>query len=245
MHTAGSLEDLGAGQETPTQDSPAMLYAQVAEHGIDHVQRPITRSAKTYFLGEAFSLTYVINEILAPFLRGPNLQYQRRLHYPISEASSFTKTQTENPSLAQAILLQERGIYRALPQEHTAEFLKFYFKWFHPAFPIIDKDQFTGQVENGESSLLILNAALMIAVTICPEADLVAAGLPDRYAAREIFYRQAKLLYDEDADVDKINIVVGTFLLSFWWGGPDESKDSWHWLGISVSQAQSLGMHRS
>lgn len=234
-----SPNDIHDAQTPPRQDSAAMLYAQVAERGIDQVQHPITQSAKTYFLGEAFSLTYVINDVLVPFLRGATPINQRRLHYPIP------KTSHANPYLEQKTLLKNRGLYHALPRIHTAKLLSFYFKWFHPAFPILDQVQFTHQVEVDEPSLLILNAVLMIAVTICPEDDLVAAGLPARYAAREIFYRQAKLLYDEDADVEMMNVVVATFLLSFWWGGPDESKDTWHWLGISLSQAQSLGMHRS
>lgn len=33
--------------------------------------------------------------------------------------------------------------------------------------------------------------------------------------------------------------------MSFWWATPVDSKDTWHWLGIAISLALTIGMHRS
>ncbi|KAH8704968.1 hypothetical protein BGW36DRAFT_421549 [Talaromyces proteolyticus] len=218
-----SLHNLDTVQPASREDSPAMLYAQVAECSINHLQHLITPSARTYFLGEAFSLTYVINEVLAPFFKGSTPNHQDRLHYPIPEAS-HRRTQVDTSYLEQINILQNRGVYHYLSNHHIQKFLNFYFKWFHPAFPILDQEQFNHDVRSNKLSLLLLNTVLMIAVTICPATYLVEAGIPERYAAREIFYRQAKLLYDEDTDKDKLRIVIGTFLLSFWWGRPMSRK---------------------
>lgn len=221
------------------------LFAQVAEQRISSVQRPITKSARTVFLGEAFSLTYVINDVLAPFLSAtPN--FQRRLHFPIAEhTTDAVRSRKRKLSHDQRETLQKRGIYYELPAIQKRNFLDLYFEWFNPAFPVLDHADFLWQSEAGELSLLVENVVLMIAVTICTAEDLAATNLPNRYAAREVFYQQARLLFDSDLDVDKLDLIIGALLLSFWWGGPDEQKDTWYWIGIATSLAQSLGMHRS
>ncbi|RAL03109.1 ALDH-like protein [Aspergillus ibericus CBS 121593] len=80
---------------------------------------------------------------------------------------------------------------------------------------------------------------------MCSSADLALAGLSHRHQARETFYRQTRALYESDSDPDKIINVVAVFLISFWCGGPNDQKDSWHWLGIAIGAARSLGLHRS
>jgi len=32
--------------------------------------------------------------------------------------------------------------------------------------------------------------------------------------------------------------------MTYWYEGPDDQKDAWHWLGIAISLARCLGMHR-
>lgn len=224
-----------------------MLYAQVAEQGISPLQSPITQSVRTIFLGEAFSLTYVAKDVLAPFLSNTPQSGQRRLHFPIVESHASYPARSKKRLLVmeQTRVLQQRGIYCPLATDTQMKFLDMYFAWFSPGIPVLDRDSFLDNVQAGEVSLLLLNSVLLIAVTICKTDELVAAGLPSRYESRAKFYQQAKTLYDADLDTDKVDLVVSTFLMSFWWGGPDDSKDSWHWLGIASSLAQSLGMHRS
>jgi Fungal specific transcription factor domain len=94
-------------------------------------------------------------------------------------------------------------------------------------------------------SLLVVNSIPMIAVTICDQDLIKLLGHNDRHAARITFYQQARALYDADYEKNKIQSICGVFLISFWWGGPDDQKDSWHWLGIAIGMAQSMGMHRS
>ena len=116
---------------------------------------------------------------------------------------------------------------------------------FHPGFPVLDQNEFLQQVAAGEASLLVLSAVLMVAVTICPEDLLQLPEGVSRHDARSVYYHQAKSLYDADQEPDKFQTIAGVFFMCFWWGGPDDQKDSWHWLGIASSLATSLGMHRS
>lgn len=94
--------------------------------------------------------------------------------------------------------------------------------------------------------MLVPNAVLLIAISICDKATLRAAGFQDqRSSGRAIFYNQAHALDNADLEPDKISTLVGMFFMSFWWGGPDEVKDSFHWLGVAANLAQALGLHCS
>ncbi|KAK5001611.1 hypothetical protein LTR39_006911 [Cryomyces antarcticus] len=42
-----------------------------------------------------------------------------------------------------------------------------------------------------------------------------------------------------------LTIVQSLFLMSFHWTRPTDQKDTWHWLGATISLALTLGMHRS
>jgi hypothetical protein len=44
-----------------------MLYAQIAERGVSQTRSPIHNAGRSVFLGEAFSLTYGVHDVLAPF----------------------------------------------------------------------------------------------------------------------------------------------------------------------------------
>lgn len=223
-----------------------MLYARIAEEGVDQHQQLVTDASKSVFLGEAFSLTYVVHEVLAQFL-ATSANHQRRLHFPLTVASGgfggtlschqIAERQTEYLHNAELLYVPTPVVLHQL--------LDTYFDAFHPAFPILDQGDFLHSVNTKGASLLILNAVCMVAVTLCEDVLLTSLGDKDRYEARSLFYQQAKALYDADLEPNKVNNVIGVFLMSFWWSKPDDQKDSWHWLGIAASLAQSMGMHRS
>ncbi|KAI3113376.1 transcriptional regulator family: Fungal Specific TF [Penicillium roqueforti] len=228
------------------QDSDCRFYLHIADQGVSSTPQPISSQKGTLFLGESFSLTYVVHDVLAPLLStecAPN--YRRRLHFPVDEGFDPSMRGQQNMVEAQTKLLHSRDLWFHPDQRALEQLLAIYFKWFHPAFPILEKSTFLQKYNGNQLSLLLLNGVLMIAVTVCDEADLALLGLQDRYKARQLFYKQARALYETDSDPDKINNVVASFLISFWWGGPNDQKDSWHWLGIAISSAQNLGMHRS
>jgi hypothetical protein len=223
-----------------------MIYARIAEDGIDQPHQPITDASRSVFLGEAFSLTYVIQDVLAPFLAtAPHSQ--RRLHFPLASQGhgSVQPPATADIIRQQDEFLKKQDLSFKLSKQSTDSVLVAFFSNFHPAFPILDPATFLPAVSADEESLLVLNAVLMIAVTICDDETLHQAACTNRYAARSLFYHQAKALYDADREPDKVKNIVGVFFMSFWWGGPDDQKDSWHWLAVAASLSQSMGMHRS
>lgn len=210
----------------------------------------------TFYAGESFSLTYAIHEVARPLLQRhirPGSDQRDANHSPpqlyfsiAKESDPSTFKSLPDVVLAQLQTLRERGACHLLDQDTTLKLLDGYFTWFHPGFPVVDQRQvFVNRFLDNKLSLLVLNAVLLVAISICDDDLLESTGFATRHQGRECFYHQAKILHDNDLDADKVNNVVATFLMSFWWGGSNDQKDSWYWLGIAVSSAQSLGMHRS
>lgn len=227
-------------------DSPEMLYAQVAERSVIASQTPIRHTGDSIFLGEAFSLTYVVHDILGAFVSGTTPSH-KRLHFPILE-SKASQSQLHRPNdvaSRQQKILEDKNVLRIAPPILLSQLLRTYFEGFHPAYPVIEQMKFESTTSALQQSQLVLNAMLMVAVSICDMQIVRELQFCTRREARHAFFKQARILYDEDAEPDKISNICGTFLMSFWWGGPNEQKDSWHWLGISTGLAQSLGLHRT
>lgn len=224
-----------------------MLYAQIAESSVNAKDEPMSDVEDCVFLGETFSLTYVVHDVLAPFLSKTPL-YQKCLHFPISSASirhpGFPPVH-DNQTMNQVNLLKEQGLFHRPSPKILRHMLDAYFNYFHYAYPIVEKSRFLDPAQAVQQSQLVLNSVLMIAATLCEEQTLKTAGLGDRHAARSLFYRQARCLYDADAEYDKLNNIRALFLMSFWWGGPNDVKDSWHWVGTAIIIAKSLGLHRT
>jgi hypothetical protein len=69
-----------------TGEPSGMLYARIVERGVSQTRSPILNVGRSVFLGEAFSLTYVVHDVLASFL-GTSTRYQKRLHFPITDTA--------------------------------------------------------------------------------------------------------------------------------------------------------------
>lgn len=251
-----------------------------ATHGGPNLPLPVI---ETVFLGEAFSLTYMLHDVLAPFLAADAHRFQRRQHLPLltnrptcpradvvaRQAAYLRSEGLGGPDMFAGAGAEEEHENRHgndSPDDADDPLLRCYFDHFHPAFPVVHAAQFRAAVAARTASLLVLTAVRLVAVTICADALLVeaarssgvacdaadkTAGSPGkaslqiRHVLRRRYYRQAKALYDADLEPDKYDTIAGAFLMSFWWDGPDDQKDSWHWLGVATSLAQSRGMHRS
>ncbi|KAI9871346.1 MAG: hypothetical protein M1830_003011 [Pleopsidium flavum] len=142
-------------------------------------------------------------------------------------------------------LLQRKGAF-TLPEKNVRDqLLRTYFDCVHPSFPILDRPEFIRLNVNNHLSLLILQSVYFVAATHCEESLILEAGFRTRHSARLTFYKRAKALYDADYEANTVTIVQALFLMSFWWGGPIDQKDTWHWLGAAIGLAQTKGMHRS
>jgi hypothetical protein len=93
-------------------------------------------------------------------------------------------------------------------------------------------------------SLLLFQAVMFAGTAFIDLKHLQAAGYPNRKAARKVFFQRARLLYDFDYEVDRISLVQSLLLMTYWYETPDDQKDTWHWMGVSLSLAHTIGLHR-
>lgn len=227
----------GQSSEIPCQqDGPEMLYARMADQGSPDTHAE--QSSRTYYLGDSFSLAYIVKTVCRPSGTGEPDSGMVHHYIPATVTDGPVRTQVEDPPSV-------RDASITPPKEISDELVGIFFDCFHPAFPVFDRGVFAARYERGEMSLLVLQTIYMLAFTVCNEELVIRAGYRDRPTARRTHYLRAKALYDADGLNDRVILTAVLFLLSFWWAGPEDQKDTWHWLGAALSLAQTLGMHRS
>lgn len=130
------------------------------------------------------------------------------------------------------------------------ELLRSYIEYVHPYMPLIELHDFLnivdkGTGENGKISLLLFQAVMFTGVAFVDMSYLIAAGYPTRKAARKAFYLKTRTLYDFDYESDRVAIVQALLLMTYWYETPDDQKDTWHWMGVAISLAHTIGLHRN
>jgi hypothetical protein len=53
------------------------------------------------------------------------------------------------------------------------------------------------------------------------------------------------VLYDFDYEIDRVSLVQSLLLMTYWYETPDDQKDTWHWMGVAISLAHTIGLHRN
>lgn len=54
-----------------------------------------------------------------------------------------------------------------------------------------------------------------------------------------------QVLYDFDYELDRVSLVQSLLLMTYWYETPDDQKDTWHWMGVAISLAHTIGLHRN
>ncbi|KAJ5675849.1 Cutinase transcription factor [Penicillium macrosclerotiorum] len=128
------------------------------------------------------------------------------------------------------------------------ELLKSYIHYVHTYMPLLDLEEFLQTIVQNDGihriSLLLFQAVMFAGMAFIDIKHLQAAGYQTRKAARKIFFQRARLLYDFDYEVDRISLVQSLLLMTYWYETPDDQKDTWHWMGVSLSLAHTIGLHR-
>jgi hypothetical protein len=45
--------------------------------------------------------------------------------------------------------------------------------------------------------------------------------------------------------MDRVSLVQSLLLMTYWYETPDDQKDTWHWQGVAISLAHTIGLHRN
>ncbi|KAG9499416.1 hypothetical protein J7337_007872 [Fusarium musae] len=132
--------------------------------------------------------------------------------------------------------------------EFRDELLRVYATVVHSFLPILDIEEYAGSIlhNNGRNpiSLLLFQAVNFVSVTFVDIKMLNSRGYASRIAARRDFYDRVRILYSLNYESDRMTLIQSLLLLSHWYDGPDDDKDTWHWMGIVLTNAQVGGLHR-
>ncbi|KAH7318594.1 cutinase transcription factor 1 [Stachybotrys elegans] len=128
--------------------------------------------------------------------------------------------------------------------------LQSYAEYVHPYMPLLDLHEFLAIVNcrdglNGQASLFLYQAIMFAATAFVDMQYLRDAGYTSRKAARRSFFQKTRLLYDFDYESDRLILVQALLLMTYWYETPDDQKDTWHWMGVAISLAHTIGLHRN
>ncbi|KAI8964012.1 transcription factor CTF1 [Daldinia sp. FL1419] len=125
-----------------------------------------------------------------------------------------------------------------------------YVEYVHPYMPLVELHDFLGMINSrdglyGQISLFLYQSVMFAATAFVDVKYLKDAGYVSRKAARREFFYKARLLYDFDYESDRLILVQGLLLMTYWYETPDDQKDTWHWMGVAISLAHTIGLHRN
>lgn len=153
-----------------------------------------------------------------------------------------------NRILAEDIdFLQKKGAFLIPEPNVRNELLRCYVQYVHPYLPLLDLEEFLTAISKNDGSstvsLLLFQAVMFAASAYIDMRYLTAQGYDSRKAARKAFFSRVKLLYDFDYEIDRVVVVQSVLLMTYWYESPDDPKDIWHWLGVAISLARTIGLN--
>ncbi|KAM3081375.1 hypothetical protein ACMFMG_004845 [Clarireedia jacksonii] len=124
-----------------------------------------------------------------------------------------------------------------------------YIEYVHPYMPLLDLNEtmtiINGNGMPGNISLLLFQAIMFAGAGFVDIQYLKDAGFPSRKAARKAYFQKARVLYDVDYEMDRVSLIQALLLMTYWYETPDDQKDTWHWMGVAISLAHTIGLHRN
>lgn len=143
--------------------------------------------------------------------------------------------------------LQMKGAFTIPDVAFRNELLRCYVQYVHPYLPIVNLGDLLAAIEKNQTSdsisLLLFQAVMFAGTAYIDMRYLVAQGYVTRKAARKAFFQKVKLLYDFDYEIDRVTVVQAVLLMTYWYENPDDPKDVWHWLGVAISVARTIGLN--
>ena len=145
--------------------------------------------------------------------------------------------------------LQNKGALTIPNLELRNELIRCYAEVIHPFMPLLDLHDFVATIDCKDGSkqvgLLLFQSVMFAGIASVPMRYLENAGYTSRRDARRDFFNKTRLLYDFDLEADRIPLIQSLLIMTYWYETPDDQKDSHHWMGIAVSLAQTIGLHRN
>ncbi|KAJ5214910.1 hypothetical protein N7468_010589 [Penicillium chermesinum] len=143
--------------------------------------------------------------------------------------------------------ISQQGGFSWLPRNVSDALVRCYFAHVHFFLPVLEPSKFLDAYttkENQDMNLLLL-WSVFLAATNFVEADVLQqAGFSSRKAMKRAMYKRAKCFYDIDHSSDTLTLIQSVLLLSYWYSDAQEHTGASYWIGIAITLAQSIGLHR-
>lgn len=127
--------------------------------------------------------------------------------------------------------------------------LQSYFQNVQPLFPIVDAFKIITIVKGVNTdeklSLLLLQAMIFVGSTWVDVKSVRKLGFLSRKGFRRSINGKMRLLYDSDYEDDRLCLIQTFVLWTFWFEGPNQNKDAWHWIGVALSLSRTISLHQS
>ncbi|EXJ79347.1 hypothetical protein A1O3_08849 [Capronia epimyces CBS 606.96] len=195
-------------------------------------------------LGDSSPLTFALKEVLPEKRVGIHTERET----PGGGEVPISRQRSAHPShlsAADITYLQAKGVFNAPNSECLRALIDAFIGSFYPLYSIVNKAEFLEHHQSGTTPWILLHAACLIGAAYCDIGVIKSAGFKTRQSARRFFYDKAKVLYDVGYETNSVVLLQAIIILTFW--GPD-MKSYWNpcsWVGVAVTIAESLGIHRS
>ncbi|KIN06834.1 hypothetical protein OIDMADRAFT_110650 [Oidiodendron maius Zn] len=159
--------------------------------------------------------------------------------------------ETLSPRLSQqeVLYLTKSEALRIPSDELRDALLRSYVDFIHPFIPVLNIRQFLTSIDGldasgGKLSIQLFQAVMFAGTAFVDMQFLHAAGYTTRRAAREIFYKRAELLCEYSCTQDVMSHIQSILLISYWGDLHNGYKDTWYWMGIAISMAKEIKLHK-
>ncbi|KAM3550532.1 hypothetical protein ARSEF4850_008298 [Beauveria asiatica] len=163
----------------------------------------------------------------------------------LASAATPTTLLTRKPHETE--YMRHEGVFSQLPDDVCDELIGCYFQHVHFLLPILDVpavlNEYWSQGSQGINPLLLWSMFLAAANFIGGQT-LEKAGFSSRKAMKTAMYYRAKCLYYIDRETDLLDMIRSVMLLAFWHSDPQDYTGAWYWIGIAISLAQAINLHR-
>jgi hypothetical protein len=144
--------------------------------------------------------------------------------------------------------LERKGAFRVPEAEIRDEILRSYVSTVHPFMPILDVRAFLTAVTNNTTgdriSLLLFQAVMFAGLSALDPQLIQRMGFKTTKHARQVFFARVRLLHDLNIEPEGKSMLQSLLLMSLWYGGRNEQRNTWYYTGLALSLAQIMGLHR-
>ncbi|RKU43385.1 Cutinase transcription factor 1 beta, variant 2 [Coniochaeta pulveracea] len=195
----------------------------------------------------------VTNQLTPPVLGDlRTAQFLSSLEAPdlLAQLPAFIKPVPAKIAPEDVQYLHTKGALSLPTLELQNALLRAYVEYVHPYMPLLELSEFLSIINSreglcGQISLFLYQSVMFAATAFVEAKYLKDAGYTSRKAARKAFFQRARLLYDFDYESDRLVLVQALLLMTYWYETPDDQKDTWHWMGVAISLAHTIGLHRN